>query len=65
MGVIQNRLLFTQYVAGFFGSLGKFLIALIIDNMSLGISLALHSAGAKNTRSCSPGCWGMWRESKI
>lgn len=47
----KNRLLFAQYLVGFIWSLGKFLIVLTIDNMSLGICLAFHGTSAKNTRS--------------
>lgn len=61
----QNRLLFARYLAGFLWSLGKFLIALTIDNMSLGICLALHGTNTKNTRSCSPECLETSRESKL
>lgn len=37
---------------------------LTIDNLSLGICSALHGAGAKNARSCSPECLETSRESK-
>lgn len=54
----QNRLLFTRSLAGFLGSLGKFLIALTIDNLSLGICLALHGASAKKHKVLLPGAFG-------
>lgn len=64
-GVTQNQLLFAQYLVGFLWSLGKFLITLTIDNLSLGICSALCRTSAKNTRSCSPECLETLREIKF
>lgn len=61
----QNWLLFARYLVGFLWSWEKFLIALTIDNMSLGICLALHGTSAKNTKSCSPECSETSRESEL
>lgn len=63
-GMTQNRPLCAQCSVGFLWSWGKFLIALTIDNLSLGICSALRSTGAKNARSCSPECLETSRESK-